>query len=284
MGMVIVAVAIGTFRDQIVQRLTAESSARTTQSADDKADREGPAFASNIRRDTNSVDHLQPIIFNTPFSLKEKNELLSLQLHTGEDPITSFAKSHRGYGVNELGVNYPGKEVYGYSEAWLVDILSDRKASLVINGMHIKGLHCAPAKANTVITYQGQGGGSYEGMFFDLTRSTSNPLIAGDEESHFGKPYFRYKKIDLGNGAAPGGLRIEVASGTKDCNWTAFEVTYADSEGKHTQEITNNGKDFAVHGFTAKPAQVFRVFTTAPFVKECTLTSQGHYKCQRKGW
>lgn len=165
----------------------------------------------------------------------------------------------------------------GYSEEWLIDLISDRKAALVINEIQMKGLRCAPAKATTVIITKEEGGGSYEGMLFDPGRSIDTPLITGDEEKHYAEPFFKYKKIDLGNGATPGGLRVQVTSGFEDCTWKAFEATYVDSEGTHTQDITNKGKGFTVHGFPEQPKQIFQHSING--IVECTPLGQGRYKC-----
>ena len=85
-------------------------------------------------------------------------------------------------------------------------------------------------------------------------------------------------KIDLGNGATPAGLRIQVTSGTQDCTWKAFEVTYVDSEGTHTQDITNNGKDFAVHGLAEKQRQIFKFSELG--IKECAPTPPTSAPCR----
>ncbi|MHB6909476.1 hypothetical protein [Streptomyces sp. DB-54] len=256
--------------------LTSEHDARVTNEADDKADRAGPAFSASVRLDD---QYSEAHIFDAPFSPQDKQTLLGMTPQG--DPLTPFYAAHHGRGVSSTDVHHPAMKVKspGYSEEWLIDILSDRKASLVITGLRIKGLTCTAAKADTIISVRGQAGGSYEGMLFDLTRSTNTPLITGDEEKHYGDPFFKYKKIDLGNGATPEGLRVQVTSGTQDCSWKAFEATYVDSDGEHTQDITNNGKDFAVHGFVAHPRQAFEVRSYGKFVRECKILDGGRYAC-----
>ncbi|MFF2808961.1 hypothetical protein ACFVT2_17605 [Streptomyces sp. NPDC058000] len=256
--------------------LTSEHDARVSNEADDKADRAGPAFSASVRLD---AQYAEAQIFDSPFSPQDKKTLLGME--PKGDPLTPFYTAHHGRGVSFSDVRHPAMKVKspGYSEEWLMDILSDRKASLVITGMRIKGLQCTPAKAATVISVRGQAGGSYEGMFFDLTRSTTTPLITGDEEEHYGEPFFKYKKIDLGNGAAPEGLRLQVTSGTQDCSWKAFQASYVDSDGEHTKDITDNGKDFVVHGFAGRPQQVFEVRSHGPFVTECKILDDGRYTC-----
>ncbi|WP_157955313.1 hypothetical protein [Streptomyces noursei] len=256
--------------------LTSEHDARVTSEADDKADHAGPAFSASVRLNT---QYPEARIFDAPFSPQDKKILLAMQ--PKGDPLTPFYAAHHARAVSFTDVHHPAMKVAspGYSEEWLMDLLSDRKASLVITDLRIKGLTCAPAKAATVISVRGQAGGSYEGMLFDLARSPSTPLITGDEEQHYGEPFFKYKKIDLGNGAAPEGLRVQVTSGTQDCSWKAFETRYVDANGEHTQDITNNGKDFTVHGLSAHPQQAFEVRSYGPFVHECKILGGGRLGC-----
>ncbi|MDQ1048340.1 hypothetical protein [Streptomyces sp. V4I2] len=273
-GWVVVSSLVLFLLTKSIDWLTSEHDARVTSEADDKVDREGPAFSASVRQDT---EYPEASLYNAPFSDQEKRQILGPRPDLGP-----FDKAHGARSVFYSDVWHAStrSEWWGYSEAWLADLISDRQAALVINGMRMKGVRCTPAKANTVIITHGEGEGSYSGMLFDVTRSTSTPLITGSDEQHYGEPYFAHKKIDLGNGATPGGLRIQVTSGTKDCTWKAFEVTYVDSDGTHTQDITNNGKHFAVHGIAEHPKQVYEFTVTG--MAECGPLERGRYECP--GW
>ncbi|MFI7006859.1 hypothetical protein [Streptomyces sp. NPDC050145] len=248
-----------------------EHDAKVASEADDKVDRDGPAFTASVKADT---EYTEASLYDAPFTDAEKAQVVG-----PPKDLRPFAKAHHARGVYLSDVWHPlmRSPWWGYSQAWLVDIISDRKAALVINGMRAKGVQCTPAKADTVIVSRGEGDGGYEGMLFDLTRSADVPLITGSESPDYGKPYFAHKKIDLGNGASPGGLRVQVTSGTKDCTWKAFEVTYADADGTHTQEITDNGKPFSVHGIAEHPAQMYQ-FTTQE-IRECVPAARGRMDC-----
>ncbi|MFG2354000.1 hypothetical protein [Streptomyces sp. NPDC048521] len=259
--------------------LTAEHDAQVASDADDKVDLSGPAFTSSVRLDAGTTPP-DAYLFDAPFSPQEKRTLLAMGRDDGA--LTPFVEAHHGRGV--LGADpvraRPTDPAPLFSQTWLVDILSDRKAGLVINGLRMKGLTCTPAKAAAVIVRKGQAGGSYEGMFFDVSRSAGTPFITGEEEGrHYGKPFFQYKKIDLGNGAAPEGLRVQVTSWTQDCTWKAFEATYVDTQGTHTQDITDNGKGFRVRGVAAPSAQVFELRTAGPFVRQCHWRDVRSYDC-----
>lgn len=257
-----------------IDLLTSEHDARVTSEADDKVDRKGPAFSASVRQDT---ENAEASLYDAPFSDQEKQQILG-----PPRGLRPFSETHHGRRVfySDIWRLATPSQWWGYSEAWLADLVSDRQAALVINSMRMKGVRCTPAKANTVTITHGEGQGSYDGMLFDVTRSTSVPLITGNDEDLYGEPYFAHKKIDLGNGATPGGLRIQVTSGTKDCTWKAFEVTYVDSAGTHTQDITNNGKDFTVHGISEHPEQVYEFNVDG--VLECTPLQRGRYECP--GW
>lgn len=235
--------------------LTAEHDAKVAGEADAKVDLQGPAFSASVRADT---ENPEATLFDEPFSAEETKRIVG-----PPKDLRPLTASHRGRGVflSDVWNRGMGVETWGYAEAWLVDIVSDRKAALVINDMRMKGLACAPAKATTVVYHRGEGGAFYDGILFDTTRP-GTALITDSTDSTYGEPFFRHRKIDLGNGATPGGLRIQVTSGTKDCTWKAFEVTYVDSEGTHTQDITNNGKGFAVRGIAEKQKQVFEFSAT----------------------
>jgi hypothetical protein len=166
------------------------------------------------------------------------------------EEYAGLVKSHGGKHLKS-----PSGFVKGYVKVWLMDLFSDRTAGFSVVGMRAKDLRCRPASAKMVVLSPSQGGGSYEGMLFDLSESAP-PIITGEGEEHFGEPYFSYKKIDLGNGATPGGLRVEVTSGTKDCDWV-FEVEYRDTKGVHVQEIRNGKEKFTIDGLPAHPEQLF---------------------------
>ncbi|MFC8515928.1 hypothetical protein [Streptomyces sp. NPDC057257] len=254
-----------------VDQLSSEHDARVASEADDKVDREGPAFTASVRQDT---QYAEASLFDAPFTDAEKRQVVGPPHDLGP-----FSTAHHARPVFYSDVWHPSirGDWWGYSEAWQVDLISDRKAALAINGMRMKDITCTPAKADTVIISRGEGEGSYAGILFDVNRSTSAPVITGSEEEHYGEPYFTQKKIDLGNGATPGGLRIQVTSGTKDCTWKAFEVTYVDSKGTHTQDITNNGKPFSVHGIAQHPKQIYEFSVNG--IKECAPREHGQYTC-----
>ncbi|KUL30622.1 hypothetical protein ADL12_26390 [Streptomyces regalis] len=245
--------------------------AQVASDAEDKVDRQGPAFSASVRADT---DSLEATLFDKPFSAEEKRLLIGPR-----KDIAPYRAAHHGRGVffTDVWNESMGVETRGYAQAWMVDVFSDRRATLVINGMRMKGLECVPAKATTVIIHPDGLIHNYAGVLFDTARPDT--LLIADAE-HYGEPYFKHSTIDLGNGATPRGLRIQVTSGTQDCTWKAFEVTYVDSDGTHTQDITNNGKGFAVRGIAEKQKQVFDVSESE--IAECAPKPPTSRPCDYK--
>ncbi|MFF7392235.1 hypothetical protein ACFZAE_27800 [Streptomyces scabiei] len=273
-----VLTVLGVLAARSADWLFAEHDAQVASEADDKIDHAGPAFTASVRAYTPDLNDPEATLFDKPFSTEDKRTLLGMGL---EDlgGLWSFMEARHGRDVFYAAVPPPAVKGSSpsYAEAWLVDLLSDRQAGLVVNDLRVKGLRCAPARAVAAFHFVGQGGGGYEGMLFDLTRP--DPVALATSEENRGDLFFAHRKIDLGNGATPGGLRIAVTSGTQDCTWKAFEATYVDSEGTHTQEITNNGKDFTVHGIAEHREQTFEVSPHDPLVTECTVSAQGDLAC-----
>ena len=254
---------------------TAGLNSRHQKQIEDTLDRQGPAFSATVRQ--SPPKNLYALAFNKPFTITEKLELFKAK--NDKPALEKFIKSHNG---NKLG--FPNIDVSGFSEAWHINLLGDRKASLVITGMTLKGLKCKPAAANTVLIEQSQGVSDYVGMIYDLINSPTKPLITDINDTHWRQPFFEYKRITLGNGAEPAGLRVEVTSGFQDCTWDAFETTYVDATGTHKQDITNHGKKYAVHGVAKRPEQVYSLNPVAPLVSDCMTSPGGIYDCGYPGW
>ncbi|MFD3980246.1 hypothetical protein ACFWR6_16775 [Streptomyces griseus] len=241
-------------RDWIVpwaaDQFFAESATRTQNAVDDKLDREGDAFTVSVRDGTESEQTIYTL--DRPITGAERQTLYGLDLRSDEGDrvfenlVTSRAKK----------LAYSLEKADGFSKIWLMDFHSDRDTELSVIGLRAKNLRCTTASAKVIFLFPQQGGGVYEGMFFDLPEKDT-PTITGSDKNR-GKPFFSFKKIDLGGSATPGGLRVEVSSGTSDCRWV-FEATYSDSAGTHTQEITNGGEPFAIDGIPAGEAQRFVV-------------------------
>ncbi|WP_331761664.1 hypothetical protein OH797_38015 (plasmid) [Streptomyces anulatus] len=251
-----------------------EQTIRQEKKESDALDREGPAFTTSAREDKS--DEGVAYLSNQTLSTKEVEEIfkMNLQEYTTDDkgfPRPAFhdlkriMASHNGNVLPTTGLLLENV----YVKTWLIDFFSDRTAGLAITDIAFKDLKCSPAAAKAVVLVRLQAGGEYSGIHFNLPAQTS-PISIDVDESR-GKPYFSHKKINLGNGAEPGGLRTEVSSGTEDCSFL-FEAEYRDTKGTHHQEIRNGKESFHVPGFPANPEQIF------------VVTPEGVTDCGKRPW
>ncbi|MEU8100739.1 hypothetical protein [Streptomyces rubiginosohelvolus] len=243
---------------------SAEQTTRRAMEVEENVDREGDAFTVSVRKE--AIELPSAYVLDRSLSPQEERQLMSIDLDkTHLDEVEELVASVDGHRLDGPGLY----ESDGYVETWLMDFFSDRQAGLAVTGLRARDLECRPAAARTVILVVYEGGGGYDGIHFDLSRP-STPL-ALDPGNNLGKPYFSHKKIDLGNGATPGGLRAEVSPGIEDCSFL-FEAEYRDAKGTHLRKIDHNGRRFHVRGIPAEPEQVY------------VITIEGVINCGEKPW
>lgn len=239
-----------------------ESTTRHSKQVEENLDREDPAFTVSTRVD--EAPAYMAYVLDRQLTRTEADTFLESDAdgNPNFEEVEELTATHGGHGLEDPSWDKSD----GYSSSWLIDLFSDRSASLAITGMRAKDLRCGPAAAKTVILVRPDGGGAYGGIHFNLSEPKTPYSLTPDD--YFGKPYFSHKKIDLGNGAEPGGLRASFSSGVQDCDFL-LEAEYRDSLGVHQQEIKNASGRFAVRGLPANPYQFFlwtntRVFDCGP--------------------
>ncbi|MFD4140253.1 hypothetical protein [Streptomyces sp. NPDC058572] len=242
---------LGWFFTYGLDYISVEQTTRRTKEVEESVDREGDPFTPSIREDREAIHFAY--ILDKPLSLAEKKEFLLKEDSDGiTKAVAELVASHKGQGLEMPGL----PESDGYTNTWIMDFFSDRAAGLTITALRAKKLNCTPAAAKAVLLIHPEGGGAYDGMHFDLSKPEVPVSLAPGPG--MGKPYFSRKKIDLGNGATPGGLYAEVSSGIDDCEFI-FEAEYRDAKGVYTREIENGQEKFKVRGIPANPGQVFAV-------------------------
>lgn len=258
--------------------LSATPTTRYEKEIADALDREGPAFTATVRENSEPRDRIA--ILDEILTPEERRELLGANQREdgGYKKFLSILKRH-----NTKELDYFSALRDGYSKSWFIDLYSDRSAGFSIVDMRIRDLKCTPASAKAVFLFPPEGAADRHGMLFeDISESTNPaPIISDIDDPHFGEPFFSHKKIDLGNGATPGGLSVTVSSGHNDCSWT-FEAEYGDTQGRHTQEIKNGKENFSVKGVPAHPDQLFILTPESPYFIDCrarNLDSSSKEKC-----
>ncbi|QIQ05002.1 hypothetical protein [Streptomyces liangshanensis] len=230
--------------------IATEQVTRRTKEVEEELDREGPAFATSVREDADAIYFAY--VLDKPLNPAEKAVFMRKDGGDVIPYLESLLTSHGGQGLQLPSI----PESDGYTSAWLMDFFSDRASGLAITALRGREIECEPAAAKTVVLIHPEGGGAYDGIHFDLSDPEVPVSLAPDE--NIGKPYFSHKKIDLGNGATPGGLYVEVSSGIKDCEMS-FEAEYRDAEGVRKQRIRNAKEKFRIRGIPAYPDQFFAV-------------------------
>ncbi|MEU7012941.1 hypothetical protein [Streptomyces sp. NPDC046385] len=151
----------------------------------------------------------------------------------------------------------------GPTTQFRLNLFSDRTSQLSVTGMEAVDLRCRPSTARFVLRHPAQGEASYPGVHFDLRRPAANPVIT-DEGDDQGQRYFDRRRIDLGGGSEPGGLRIAATVGTETCDW-AIRAVYRDASGARGELVfRDGGKPFRAEAPPAAPDQ-FYLAQVAPY-------------------
>ncbi|MFD8922331.1 hypothetical protein ACFV0Y_31595 [Streptomyces sp. NPDC059569] len=137
-----------------------------------------------------------------------------------------------------------------------MNLLSERTSQLSIVGMKPVDVSCHAPTAKTVVAYPPQGEQVYAGARFDLTDDGAEPIIT-DEGNDVGEPYFARKKIDLGGGLEPGGLRVEALVLDKSCEWR-IKARYQEANGQTGEVVVGDGKKpFFAEATPSKPEHLW---------------------------
>ncbi|MFG2011492.1 hypothetical protein ACGFNF_20740 [Micromonospora sp. NPDC048868] len=259
--LIMIAVAIVSLLATLVvthffNRETADSRVGTDLDAGQRHDQAKTPFVASVKYDR-TIPEFWRIVLDRPLTQPEQVKLESL----GSDvEIWRFLRSLGGRLLpfpSMIGGLPGGFTDPSTSDAavFTMNIISDRTTQLSIIDMHAVNVSCQPSTAKAVIDVAPEGGAAYEGMLFDLTEEDPIPYIADDVEEQ-GRPYFSRRKIDLGGGMSPGGLRVEAVTGEKSCSWE-IEATYHDStpQGGGKLILRDGEKPFVVEARPRHPEQ-----------------------------
>ncbi|MGW0370251.1 hypothetical protein ACWDZW_15365 [Streptomyces coeruleorubidus] len=270
---VLVGVVAGKAVELLFSAIFAETQAGIDSRAQKKVAREGNAFTAQVAA---SSDYPEAAVLSRQLSDRDITKMSDAFEKPNGDAM-DYVLSQGGAAAYYSDANAIGKNgVIG--EEWLIRLVSDRSVPLVITDIKPVGVKCAPARAESLVVISSEGGGSNEGIFFDLARKPFTPRITGDEEENYGDSFFRHKTLELGNGQSSVGLRVGVSGGANDCQWKAFRVTYSDTTGTFRQDVTNGKKGFAVQGVDwERLKQVTEISIEG--VKDCEVLKAGRWKC-----
>jgi hypothetical protein len=264
-----VGILLAAFAGVWASNQSAESTVRDNQRAEDQVDREERPFVGTVEKDRTTPENWK-IVLDRTLTEKEAAKLRSFSPYsaTGMTEAARFLTSLGGRVLRfpPLLDRYPPGYTYingGDAAAFNLNLFSKRQAQLSITDMRPVGITCHRPTAKTVAVFPPQGGAAYEGIFYDLTRPESPPIVT-DPDSRQGRPYFARRKIDLGGGESPGGLHVESVTKGRTCDWRIrAEYSDADSGSGHLT-LQNGRKPFRTEAAPTRPEQLFYVDPSQP--------------------
>lgn len=202
-------------------------------------DGQQPPFTAAINYDT-SVPGNWRIVLDRPLAPEEQGRLRAIPVDQQfGQRVWDFLRPLGGrllripVAMDQLP---PGYDPFDPERSWAsadatvftLTLLSGRDSQLSILDMNPVVTSCRNSSAKTVVEFPPQGEAVYPGVVVDL--ASENPtLLITDEGSDQGEPYFSRRRIDLGGGLEPGGLRVEALARDQSCEWE-IEARYQDAE------------------------------------------------------
>ncbi|TDC06084.1 hypothetical protein E1265_34980 [Streptomyces sp. 8K308] len=232
---------------------TTDSRVAAEREATEDMDEARVPFTSSISYDT-SVPYHYKIVLDRPLTPEEQETLRYLPSTQVWDFLRPLGGRLIRYPVtlSQLPPGYdPGR---GDTTVFTMNFLSSRESQLSIVDMAPVNVSCREPSARTVVEVPPQGEGFYPGVLVDLTADDPTLWIS-DEGPDQGQPYFSRRRIDLGGGLDPGGLRVEALVRDQSCEWE-LRASYRDARGDEGEVILRDGdRPFSAEAVPADPEQ-----------------------------
>ncbi|MFI6578719.1 hypothetical protein ACIBFB_23275 [Nocardiopsis sp. NPDC050513] len=217
-----------------------EARLREERAAQVEVDQESAPFTSSITYDTSTADTFS-IVLDRPLTAEEGETLQTVPATEVWDFLRPLGgRLIRDFGGLQTGPpggwswEEPGATGEFGAAVFNMNLLSTRTSQLSIVDMTPVNISCAEPTAVTVVDYPPAGQASYPGVVVDLNDNDPTLYIA-DEGPDQGQPYFSRRRIDLGGGLEPGGLRVEALVQGRSCEWE-IEARYVDAQ-QNTDEV-----------------------------------------------
>ncbi|TDC74918.1 hypothetical protein [Streptomyces hainanensis] len=222
--------------------------------ATEELDEARAPFTGSISYDTSVPDRFK-IVLDRPLTPEEQETLLRLS----DTEIWDFLRPLGGrlirYPVTMAQLP-PGYDLaqQGDTTVFTMNLLSSRETQLSIVDMEPVNVSCTEPAAATVVEVPGQGESFYPGVLTDLSEDAPTLWIS-DEGPDQGQPYFSRRRIDLGGGLDPGGLRVEALVRDQSCEWE-LRARYRDARGEVGEVVLRDGdRPFFAEAVPADPEQ-----------------------------
>ncbi|MEV6819977.1 hypothetical protein AB0M72_14595 [Nocardiopsis dassonvillei] len=236
-----------------------ESLLREQRAAEAEMDQERAPFTASIAYDT-SVPHNFKIVLDRPLTAREAQTLRATPSEEVWDLLQPLGGRLVRYG-SSMNTGAPGTwewhregGVLPDATVFTMNLLSTRTSQLSIVDMTPVNVSCTEPTAVTVVEFPPQGEAAYPGVIVDLTEDDPE-LYVSDEGPDQGLRYFSHRRIDLGGGTDPGGLRVEALVGDRSCEWE-IRARYTDARENTDEVVLRDGdRPFFAEALPAQPRQ-----------------------------
>ncbi|TDQ54339.1 hypothetical protein [Actinorugispora endophytica] len=223
-----------------------EARVREERAAEAGMDQERAPFTSSVTYDTSLSDDFR-IVLDRPLTPEEGEALEATPAAEVWDLLRPLGgRLIRGFGG--MSASPPGGWSWEQPEGatgeagatvFTMTLLSTRSTQLSIVDMTPVNISCAEPTATTVVEYPPAGQASYPGVVVDLNHRDP-ALYISDEGPDQGQPYFSRRRIDLGGGLEPGGLRVEALVRGRSCEWE-IRARYVDALQNTDEVVLRDG-------------------------------------------
>ncbi|WP_223839205.1 hypothetical protein [Nocardiopsis deserti] len=236
-----------------------ESLLREQRAAEAEVDQERAPFTSSITYDT-SVPHNFKFVLDRPLTAQEGETLRATPAREAGDFLQSLGGRLVRYGSSLYPESpdawkweRPGGDLPD-ATVFTMNLLSTRTSQLSIVDMTPVNVSCSEPTAVTVVEFPPQGESTYPGVIVDLAEDDPE-LYVSNEGPDQGLRYFSHRRIDLGGGTDPGGLRVEALVDDQSCEWE-IRARYTDARENTDEVILRDGdQPFFAEALPAQPQQ-----------------------------
>jgi len=231
---------------------------REEREAEARIDLERDPFSGSITYDTSLPEDFK-IVLDRPLTAQEAAVLEA----TPTEEVWNYLEPLGGRLIRRfsgpiaeppIGWSWEDGPEWPEATVFTMTLLSARTSQLSIVDMDPVNVSCAEPTGVTVVDYPPAGQAAYPGVVVDLQHDDPT-LFISDEGPDQGEPYFSRRRIDVGGGLEPGGLRVEAAVLDQSCEWE-IEARYRDAQQNAGQIILDDGgRPFLAEASPARPDQ-----------------------------
>ncbi|WP_220188565.1 hypothetical protein [Streptomyces phytophilus] len=228
-------------------------------------DQEVVPFTTSITYDTDPTDAGFSVVLDRPLSPEEVTTLQA----TPPSKVWDLLRPLGGRLIHSST----------YTTTFKMNIFSERAAQLSIVDMTPVEVTCTEPSAGTLVDVSGQGVAEYPGLAINLEKD--KPQLVNADGRDQGQPFFDKRRIDLGGGLEPGGLRVSASTREQSCTWEIL-ARYVDAQQNPGEVTLRDGdKPFLAEAKPQSPEQHWEAITyksQPPYFHPCH-EKPSHHSC-----